>query len=53
MSHTARASSTYRAAHAARCGDGALQRDAGEECDGGNRTNNDGCNVSCDWELLL
>ncbi|HEX6243842.1 MAG TPA: fibro-slime domain-containing protein, partial [Polyangiales bacterium] len=36
-----------------RCGDGVTQRDAGEECDDGNRSNNDGCNVSCDLELLF
>ena len=34
-----------------RCGDGKVQADAGEECDDGNRTNRDGCNVSCKNEL--
>jgi cysteine-rich repeat protein len=36
-----------------RCGDGMVQRDDGEECDDGNRKNNDGCNVSCDVEELF
>ena len=35
-----------------RCGDGKVQADAGEECDDGNRTNRDGCNVSCKNELV-
>jgi fibro-slime domain-containing protein len=33
-----------------RCGDGKVQRDEGETCDDGNRTNGDGCNVSCKRE---
>jgi cysteine-rich repeat protein len=35
-----------------RCGDGKVQTDAAEECDDGNRTNRDGCNVSCKDELV-
>lgn len=33
-----------------RCGDNAVQ--AEEECDDGNRTNGDGCNVNCKEEIM-
>jgi cysteine-rich repeat protein len=33
------------------CGDG--KRDSGEQCDDGNRMNNDGCNVNCVSESIL
>jgi cysteine-rich repeat protein len=33
------------------CGDGEVQGD--EQCDDGNRTNNDGCNVNCVAEIVL
>jgi cysteine-rich repeat protein len=32
------------------CGDGII--DEGEECDDGNKENNDGCNFSCQYELF-
>lgn len=35
---------------AAQCGNGTLE--AGEQCDDGNRVNNDGCNVNCRIELI-
>ena len=35
---------------AARCGDGELDQEFGEECDDGNTTNNDGCSESCENE---
>ncbi len=36
-----------------RCGDGKVERDAGEQCDDGNRQNRDGCNVSCKRESAV
>jgi cysteine-rich repeat protein len=33
-----------------RCGDGIVQKSAGETCDDGNRKNLDGCSATCKLE---
>jgi len=35
-----------------RCGDGTLQKDAGEECDDGNTISGDGCGHDCKIEII-
>ncbi len=37
----------------ARCGDGVIQRDAGEACDDGNKSGGDGCSATCQNEQVV
>ena len=37
----------------ARCGDGTLQADQGEQCDDGNRVDGDGCSSTCKTESVV
>jgi cysteine-rich repeat protein len=35
-----------------RCGDGIIQKDAGEQCDDGNTVGGDGCSYNCQHEIV-